>query len=134
MKKLFVFSLIVLIIGFFTEISFGEQYWAKTYGRTGSNYAHSIQWTADGGFILSGSDLIKTDAGGKVEWAKDIGGRLQQTSDEGYISATNTNSFGAGGSDFWVKKLDNSFDILWQKTYGGRSSASMGLFCLASLG
>jgi hypothetical protein len=33
-----------------------------------------------------------------------------------------TESFGAGGSDAWVLKLDNNGNIIWQKTYGGNNN------------
>jgi hypothetical protein len=59
-------------------------------------------------------------------WAKTYGGgysdvarSIQQTSDGGYIVAGWTLSFGAGGLDFWVLKLDASGQVQWQKTYGG---------------
>ena len=61
-----------------------------------------------------------------TEWAKTYGGSyrdwansIQQTSDGGYVVAGVTYSFGAGGADFWVLKLDSKGDIEWQKTYGG---------------
>jgi len=41
------------------------------------------------------------------------------TSDGGYILGGATLSFGAGGADFWVLKLDEDGDIVWQKAYGG---------------
>ena len=51
-------------------------------------------------------------------WAKSYGGTdsdvaysIQQTSDGGYIVAGYTNSFGAGGGDLWVLKLDSGGDI-----------------------
>ena len=63
---------------------------------------------------------------GQTSWAFTAGGSsneaahsIQQTSDGGYIVAGFTQSFGAGGSDFWVLKLDASKNINWQKTYGG---------------
>ncbi len=31
-------------------------------------------------------------------------------------------SFGAGGSDAWVIKLDANGNVQWQKTYGGRKA------------
>jgi len=61
-----------------------------------------------------------------VSWEKAIGGTgsesaqsIQQTSDGGCVLAGHTSSFGAGGSDIWVLKLDASGDIVWQRTYGG---------------
>jgi uncharacterized repeat protein (TIGR02543 family) len=44
---------------------------------------------------------------------------IQQTSDSGYIVAGETMSFGVGGYDVWVLKLDSIGDIEWQRTYGG---------------
>jgi uncharacterized delta-60 repeat protein len=61
-----------------------------------------------------GSDvwLVKTDLEGGKEWDKTFGGidddyatSVQQTSDGGYVVAGCTNSYGAGGSDFWLIKL-----------------------------
>jgi len=59
-------------------------------------------------------------------WEKTYGGSLndearsiQQTRDGGYIVAGYTKSKGAGGYDFWVLKLDENGEIIWDKTYGG---------------
>jgi hypothetical protein len=86
---------------------------AKTYGG-GWDYANSVQQTSDGGYIVAGYTysfgagfadffLIKTDANGNIIWAKIYGGTdydvarsVQQTSDDGYIVAGGTYSFGAG--------------------------------------
>ncbi len=38
----------------------------------------------------------------------DLGYSLVQTSDGGYALAGNTNSFGAGGNDFYLVKVDAS--------------------------
>jgi hypothetical protein len=61
-----------------------------------------------------------------AQWARTYGGAstdvansVQPTADGGYIVAGSTSSFGAGGTDAWVLKLDASGSILWQKTYGG---------------
>jgi hypothetical protein len=45
-----------------------------------------------------------------------------QTSDSGYVLAGNTNSFGAGGYDFYLVKTYASGDLQWNKTYGGTSN------------
>jgi hypothetical protein len=64
-------------------------------------------------------------------WARSYGGTreevawtIQQTSDGGYIVAGRTASFGAGGTDVWVLKLDGNGAIQWQKTYGGQADDS----------
>ena len=71
-------------------------------------------------FGAGGSDswLLKLDSGGGVAWQKTYGGTkgdtahsVQQTSDGGYIVAGSTSSFGAGGSDFWLLKLDEGGSI-----------------------
>jgi hypothetical protein len=59
-------------------------------------------------------------------WTRVIGGAeddvpsaIRQTSDGGYIIAGKTNSFGAGGYDALIIKLDSSGNTEWQQTYGG---------------
>ena len=113
--------------------------WSMSYGGTNNDNAHSIQKTADGGYIVAGetasfgtgnSDLwiLKMEPGGCLQWQKTYGGAyddkayfIQQTEDDGYIVTGETKSFGAGHIDNWVLKLDEDGDIQWQKTYGGTS-------------
>jgi hypothetical protein len=120
----------------------GDVEWQKSYGDLGIDSARSIQQTADGGYIVAahtssfgaGSDdvwILKLDASGNMEWQKTFGGiqseapyGVQQTADGGYITATSTISFGAGGADFWVLKLDANGNIQWQKTYGRSGNES----------
>ena len=40
----------------------GEEEWIKTFGEDGSEFGHSVQQTSDGGYIILGSLLIKTDS------------------------------------------------------------------------
>jgi hypothetical protein len=61
-----------------------------------------------------------------ISFAKTFGGSdydspsyIQQTSDGGYIVAGETYSFGAGGYDFLVMKLNSDGSIQWSKTFGG---------------
>ncbi|MCC6012604.1 T9SS type A sorting domain-containing protein [Candidatus Caldipriscus sp.] len=115
----------------------GNVIWAKTYGGTDWDVAHSVQQTSDGGYIVAGYTdsfgaggydifLIKTDANGNVIWAKTYGGidyerasSVQQTSDGGYIVAGITGSFGAVNWDVFLIKTDTNGNIIWAKTYGG---------------
>jgi hypothetical protein len=108
---------------------------ARTYGGTNSDEAHSVQQTSDGGYIVVGVTytfgmgngdvfLMKTDEFGNVQWAKAYGGAsydygfsVQQTSDGGYIVAGHSSSFGGGG-DFLLMKTDANGNVQWARTYG----------------
>jgi len=114
-----------------------EKSWQKTYGGSGDDSANSIQQTTDRGYIFAGWTessgaggkdvyIIKLDKNGNKVWEKTYGGSgddsassIQQTSDGGYIVAGWTRSFGAGGSDIYIIKLDENGNKVWEKTYGG---------------
>jgi hypothetical protein len=138
MKKSSVLVLILSIICITATISYSQEYWAKTYGGgTGYDRATAVQQTSDNGYIVAGYTdsfgagnadiwLLKLDSSGIVQWQKTYGGTdidapwsVQQTSDNGYIVAGYTDSFGAGNADIWLLKLDSSGIVQWQKTYGG---------------
>jgi predicted secreted protein len=96
--------------------------------------------TPDNGFALAGATysfgaggadfwLVKIDSLGSVQWNKIYGGTandeahsITRTSDGGYAILGTTDSFGAGGSDFWLVKTNSSGKMLWNKTYGGSST------------
>jgi hypothetical protein len=110
--------------------------WQKTYGGTEDDEVYSVVRTSDGGYALAGgtssfgaggSDmyLVKTDAGGNMQWNKTYGGAgsdgarsVIQTNDGGYALAGVTDSFGAS-NDFYLVKTDESGNEEWNKTYGG---------------
>jgi hypothetical protein len=111
--------------------------WTKTYGGGCSDFGYSVQQTSDNGYIITGYTtsfnvnhgdfyLIKADANGDTVWTKTYGGNdgdfgysVQQTSDEGYIVAGYTFSFGAGAADVYLIKIDGNGNSIWTKTYGG---------------
>jgi len=120
----------------------GDVTWQKTYEGADSDYASSIQQTLDSGYIVAGLTesfgaghfdnwVIKLDSDGNITWQKTYGGSegefyayIKQTTDEGYIMTSTTESFGAGYFDFWIITLDNSGNVSWEKTYGGSDSDS----------
>lgn len=138
MKRLFVF-LMLAAISIRTNVSTGANQWAKTCGGSNADRACRVQMTEDGGYIIAGSTssfsagendfwLLKFDSNNDISWQKTYGDSgndyatdIQQISQGGYIVVGTTYSFGAGGSDIWVLRLDGNGDILWQKSYGGSS-------------
>lgn len=117
----------------------GDSVWSRVYSGYASD-ASSVEQTTDGGYVFSGttrlsenssteSYLVKTDATGNAQWTRTFGGSyaeegysVVQTTDGGYILAGYTNSFGAGGSDFYLVKTDANGDSLWTRTFGGSYS------------
>ncbi|MDG2152402.1 MAG: T9SS type A sorting domain-containing protein [Crocinitomicaceae bacterium] len=127
----------------------GNIAWEKSYGGSDRDVAHCIKQTNDGGFLVSGisssSDgdvtdvsggrdywIIKIDPTGNLIWQKAMGGddtdvaySIDETDDGGAIVAgfsTSTNgdvSGNHGDSDYWIIKLDNSGNYIWQQSLGG---------------
>ena len=116
----------------------GVKIWEKTYGSSSNDVANSIIQTKDGGYAVVGyiyseittnynSYLIKIDSAGNKVWDKiigkngnDIAKSIIQTKDGCYVIAGYTNSKGAHKYDFWVIKLDESGNEIWDKIYGGK--------------
>jgi hypothetical protein len=117
--------------------SWGNVQWTKTIGGSAEDYAFSIIQSSDGGYVVAGFTesfgaggrdiyVVKLDSWGNVQWTKTIGGSsvdvalsIIQSSDGGYVVAGFTESFGAGGYDIYVLKLDSWGNVQWTKTIGG---------------
>jgi len=115
----------------------GSVVWEKYYGGTGADLGISVKQTNDGGYIIAGYTesygagqydiyLVKTDANGNTTWTKTFGGSsydfgysIEQTSDNGFIISGFTESYGAGGRDFYLIKTDANGIASWTKTFGG---------------
>ncbi|MCH8924183.1 MAG: hypothetical protein IIA67_13670 [Planctomycetes bacterium] len=97
--------------------SLGIQQWSQRYANLGlpgildsesDDIAYAVRQTDDGGYIIAGSTdgqngqdawLVKTDANGVLDWAKEFGASgsetafsVQQTDDGGYVLAGSTDS------------------------------------------
>lgn len=129
-----------LVTAWWPEGAGAQALFANAYGGTGTEWAYSLQQTADGGYVLSGPSstasaggydfwIAKLDADGALTWTRSYGGAsddvpnaMRQTADGGYVLAGRTQSYGAGGFDLWVVRLDASGNRLWQRSYGGTGS------------
>ena len=141
-KTSLAFECILSLILVLSLCAFGQptEVWSRNYGGQSSDPGGAVKSTYDGGYILTGTTysyglgrgdlwLVKTDSNGTEQWNKTFGGRnfdigrsVQQTSDEGYIIAGSTQSFGVRNSDAWLIKTDKSGTEQWNRTFGGRST------------
>lgn len=114
----------------------GNMEWNKTYGTSGYETARDLILTDDGYIILGETTsfgagendvwLIKIDSLGNMQWNKTYGGigsdrgwKIIETSDNGYSIAGFTNSFGVGGNDYWLFKIDSNGIVQLNLTFGG---------------
>ena len=117
--------------------SLGSVLWERTYGPNPVQWAHDVQQTSDGGYIIAGTTtsggvidshnvyVIKTNPWGDVVWERICGGSyeddahcVRQTSDGGYIVTGMTQSFRPDTSDVYLIKMDFLGNILWETTPG----------------
>jgi hypothetical protein len=113
--------------------SLGDTLWTRAYGGVEYDGAASVEQTTDGGYIVVGYTysfgvvhpyryadvyLIRTDAQGDTLWTRTYGGTrddggnsVQPTADGGCVVAGTTNSFGAGGYDFYLIRTRGELDI-----------------------
>ncbi|MEW6157095.1 MAG: FG-GAP-like repeat-containing protein, partial [Verrucomicrobiota bacterium] len=71
----------------------GGKQWERTFGGSARDEIHALHQTVDGGFLLAGD----TSSG---------------------ISGIKTTP-NAGGSDWWLMRIDFNGDLIWQKSFGG---------------
>ena len=113
-------------------------HFCKAIGGRNYDWGTSLIQTSDGGYAIAGYTssfgagetdvyVVKLDAHGNLQWTTTIGGpesdggnSLIQTSDGGYAIAGYTSSFGAGGHDVYVVKLDANGNLQWTTTIGGK--------------
>jgi hypothetical protein len=111
--------------------------WVKTYGGNRDDTAHDIIKTKDNGVLIIGSTgsfgfdnsqmyFLKLDSIGNIVWSKSHGGNGQEsghsvieTSDGGYLGVGYTSSWGNGGFDLLIVKLDSNGVLEYEDYFGG---------------
>jgi hypothetical protein len=110
----------------------GNTIWDKTYGRI--QITNDIVGSDDGGFVIAGSQqlsgsadahIYKLDTKGEVVWERSYGGQgtesaecIETTQDGGYILAGYTTSYGQGGYDVYLVRVDSEGYKVWEEVYG----------------
>ncbi|MFO8078447.1 MAG: hypothetical protein R6U21_07395 [Thermoplasmatota archaeon] len=117
----------------------GNEIWNKTFGGRDEDFGHWITKDHNGGYIATGYTrsygnglndvwLIKIDENGNELWNRTFGGEYVEWGkyliglNDGYIVVGSTYSYGSGGSDIWLIKIDENGNELWNKTFGGNDS------------
>jgi len=108
-----------------------------TFGGTSEDVGRDIISTRDKGYLVTGSTgsfgngnsdiyVLKLDSAFTKQWSIALGGpqietgyKGLQTLDGGYLILGSTNSFGSGGYDAYVVKLDANGAVEYQESYGG---------------
>ncbi|MBK7142929.1 MAG: T9SS type A sorting domain-containing protein [bacterium] len=130
----------------------GDSLWAISLGGSRADYGYSLEITPEFGLLVVGATnsyglgyndayVIKTTAGGTVEWERTFGGTrddrayaVSYTADGNYVITGTTESSGAGGSDIYVLKIDPLGQQLWSTTQGGTQSDYCRSICVDSKG
>lgn len=123
----------------------GNKEWAQSYVSPFVDYGHEVHQTADGGYLLFGSEsgfffpsqidhhkahadllLIKTDANGNEQWRRQFGSQkhelgraLEPAPGGGWYLFGSTQGFGEGSFDMYLVRMDSAGNGMWHKTYGG---------------
>jgi len=130
-------SILLVFLLLVTQSVFAQIMFQSHYGGTADDFGCKVIQTSDNGYFVAAITesygagyrdifLIRTNEFGDTLWTKTIGGlqddqpnAMKKTSDNNYIIAGSTSSFGAGNSDVYLLKVDQNGDTIWTKTYGG---------------
>lgn len=116
---------------------YGNFLWHKWYGGFNVDLAVSVKELPDKGFIVCGNSnsfgstgydfyILRVDSTGNIIWENNYGGydwdfadEIALSPDGGFVIAGTTFSYGSGGSDIYLIKINASGTLLWDTTYGG---------------
>lgn len=127
----------------------GNVQWQRYFGGSSNDRAYSAVQSNDGGYVVAGYTestdfditnskgsydywVIKLSSTGELVWSKSFGGSgidqsrsIIKTQDGNYMIAGNTFSDDGdihqnlGSSDYWIIKINDLGEIIWENTYGG---------------
>ena len=112
----------------------GTKLWEKTYGGSDWDQAYDLVQTPDSGFVLVGytysfggnkdAYIVKTNSEGDTIWTKVIGQSGEDFLEAVYLDGDSivvcggSSSYGTGGLDGFICKMDMDGNIGWQKYIG----------------
>ena len=127
----------------------GDIEWRSYFGGSNNDRAFGVVQAGDGGFVMAGFSesndfdiknnhgsydfwVVKINERGELLWENAYGGSeidrsysIVNTADGGYAIAGQTLSSDSdvgknnGGSDFWLIKLDDDGNLVWESSFGG---------------
>lgn len=133
-----VFFLLLSFSIFFSRLNLAQNSFIAHYGGSNYEWGYSVIQTADGGYAMAGVSntpssggnydvyVVKINSAGAVQWSNTIGGNQEEyaydikelAASQGYIITGTTRSYGAGGRDVYLVKLNSSGTLAWTRVYG----------------
>lgn len=126
------------LFNFIKTDSLGNIQWNRLIGESGTgSHVYSLIQLSDGSYVLAGEItptgtgnydmyVVKLNSSGTILWTRTVAGTgydmansIAQTTDGGFVLGGYTNSYGAGGNDMFIVKLNSSGSQQWSKTVGG---------------
>ncbi len=127
-------KLLVWAICLHSSLVFSQATFQRTIGGPGNEVGTWVVETNDGYLVsghvtsLNGNQdalLVRLDASGNSLWQKRFGAAKADafhaavaTPDGGFLAVGETHSFGAGGADFFMVRVDASGAVVWSRTAG----------------
>lgn len=117
----------------------GDELWRKVYEDNSADARYSMCEAVAGGFAVVGSTgkwaanrvdirVLRLDQEGAVLWSRTYGGKcfdwassVVSLGDGSFVVGGTTVSMGAGKLDFYLLKIDETGEPLWERTYGAET-------------
>lgn len=148
MKPSVQFSLSALMcFTFFSAVTQAQNTFEKKYGTSQYEEFWGTVVLSDSTIVhagYSGSDayILRTDRYGDTIWTRtitdpglDLLYSISETQDHGIITAGRSSSYGAGGMDMYLMKLNKAGQVLWRKAIGSADhEVANKVYCCADKG